>query len=141
MISYEMLQEKIDEHKPKIIYGLCLLLMFIVGFGTGNAWGPEAQNKKPESQYSNYTTPTTQNKAKPLEKNEAEVLKAPTGGETKTATTSLDATTCKQIKGNISSKSKIYHMPGGAFYDRTQAEQCFATEAEAIAAGFKKSSR
>jgi hypothetical protein len=45
------------------------------------------------------------------------------------------------VKGNISSKSKIYHVKGGSFYDRTDPEMCFNTEAEAQAAGFTKSSR
>jgi hypothetical protein len=45
------------------------------------------------------------------------------------------------VKGNISSKSKIYHVKGGSFYDRTDAEMCFKTEKEAEAAGFIKSSR
>lgn len=45
-----------------------------------------------------------------------------------------------KIKGNISSSDKIYHLPGGAFYNRTNPEQCFNTEAEAKAAGFRKSS-
>lgn len=45
------------------------------------------------------------------------------------------------IKGNISGKSKIYHLQGGAFYERTQEEMCFQTESEAEAAGFIKSSR
>jgi micrococcal nuclease len=48
----------------------------------------------------------------------------------------------KLIKGNINSKGeKIYHVPGGAFYDRTNAEEWFATEAEARAAGYRKSKR
>lgn len=46
-----------------------------------------------------------------------------------------------KIKGNISSSGKIYHMPGGAFYNRTVPEVCFSTEAEAKAAGFRKSKR
>lgn len=51
-----------------------------------------------------------------------------------------------QIKGNISSSGKIYHMPGGAFYDRTNidesdGERWFCSEEEAIAAGWRKSSR
>lgn len=46
-----------------------------------------------------------------------------------------------KIKGNISSSGKIYHMPGGSFYSRTNPEICFNTEAEAQAAGFRKSSR
>jgi micrococcal nuclease len=51
------------------------------------------------------------------------------------------------IKGNISSSGeKIYHVPGGAFYDQTTidesaGERWFCTEAEAQAAGWRKSSR
>ena len=46
------------------------------------------------------------------------------------------------IKGNISSsKEKIYHMPGGAYYDRTIAEEYFITESEAKAAGYRRSLR
>lgn len=46
-----------------------------------------------------------------------------------------------KIKGNISSSSKIYHLPGGSFYKRTNPELCFDTEAEAQQAGFRKSKR
>ena len=46
--------------------------------------------------------------------------------------------TCEgKIKGNPS--SKIYHVPGGAFYDRLTDAVCFDTEEEAQAAGFRKS--
>mgnify|MGYP005839445763 CR=1 FL=1 len=51
------------------------------------------------------------------------------------------------IKGNISSSGeKIYHVPGGAFYDKTvidegKGERWFCTEAEAVAAGWRKSLR
>ena len=46
------------------------------------------------------------------------------------------------IKGNINSKKeKIYHMPGGAYYDRTIAEEWFKTEEEAQKAGYRKSQR
>ena len=38
------------------------------------------------------------------------------------------------VKGNEG--SKLYHVPGSAFYDRTVAEVWFATEADAEAAGF-----
>jgi micrococcal nuclease len=41
------------------------------------------------------------------------------------------------IKGNES--SGIYHMPGGSYYDATEAEECFATEAAAQAAGYRAS--
>ena len=40
------------------------------------------------------------------------------------------------------STSGIYHLPGGAFYSRTtNPAVCFNTEAEAAAAGFRKSQR
>lgn len=46
------------------------------------------------------------------------------------------------IKGNLSSSGeKIYHVPVGQFYDRTVPEACFATEADAQAAGFRRSLR
>ncbi len=51
------------------------------------------------------------------------------------------------IKGNISSKGeRIYHMPGGVYYDRTKidpakAERWFCSEAEAAAAGWRPSKR
>ena len=51
------------------------------------------------------------------------------------------------IKGNVnSSGEKIYHVPGGAFYNRTdikpeEGDRWFCTEAEAQAAGFRRSLR
>lgn len=46
------------------------------------------------------------------------------------------------IKGNINSKGeKIYHLPGGAYYDNTIPEKWFSTEQEAQEAGFRPSSR
>lgn len=46
----------------------------------------------------------------------------------------------KIIRGNItSSGEKIYHVPGGDYYDATVAEETFCTQAEAIAAGYRKS--
>ena len=39
------------------------------------------------------------------------------------------------IKGNQS--SGIYHMPGDAYYDVTDPEECFASEAAAQAAGYR----
>jgi micrococcal nuclease len=52
------------------------------------------------------------------------------------------------IKGNISLRTgeKIYHVPGGEYYDLTvideaKGERWFCTEAEAVAAGWRKSKR
>lgn len=42
------------------------------------------------------------------------------------------------IKGN---QSGIYHVPGGQFYDRTNPEECFESESEAQAAGYRRSQR
>jgi micrococcal nuclease len=42
------------------------------------------------------------------------------------------------IKGN---QSGIYHVPGGQYYDITNAEEMFCSEAEAVAAGYRKSKR
>jgi micrococcal nuclease len=47
-----------------------------------------------------------------------------------------------KIKGNINSKGeKIYHVPGGQYYDVTVAEEMFCSEEEAQAAGYRKSKR
>jgi hypothetical protein len=46
-----------------------------------------------------------------------------------------------KIQGNISSSGQIYHVPGGAYYGKIQPEACFDTEAQAQAAGFRKSKR
>jgi hypothetical protein len=43
------------------------------------------------------------------------------------------------IKGNDSSSGElIYHMRSSATYDATYPEECFATEAAAQAAGYRK---
>ncbi len=59
------------------------------------------------------------------------------------------AAACDQplIKGNINSSGvKIYHVPGGYYYDDTiideaKGERWFCTEAQAVAAGWRKSQR
>src|SRR5215207_8612619 len=46
------------------------------------------------------------------------------------------------IKGNINERrERIYHVPGGQFYAKTDAERCFVTESDAIEAGFRPSQR
>lgn len=57
-----------------------------------------------------------------------------------------DTSECR-IKGNISAKGeRIYHVPGGGYYDATKidaakGERWFCTEAEAKAAGWRRSKR
>lgn len=47
------------------------------------------------------------------------------------------------IKGNLTTRNgeAIYHVPGGAYYARTDPEECFATEADARAAGYRRAQR
>jgi micrococcal nuclease len=41
------------------------------------------------------------------------------------------------VKGNISSRGHIFHVPSDPSYERTKPEQCFANVASAEAAGFR----
>lgn len=43
------------------------------------------------------------------------------------------------LKGNAS--SMIYHVPGGASYNKTKPEACFSTHAAAVQAGYRKAKR
>jgi hypothetical protein len=53
-----------------------------------------------------------------------------------------DCPTTSPIKGNIStSGERIYHVPGGRSYRATRPEACFASPAEAEAAGFRRALR
>jgi 1-deoxy-D-xylulose 5-phosphate reductoisomerase len=48
------------------------------------------------------------------------------------------------IKGNFSAYSGercIFHSPGGRFYEKTKAEKCYASPADAIADGCRPSPR
>jgi hypothetical protein len=49
-----------------------------------------------------------------------------------------DCPTSAPVKGN---QSGLYHEPGGAYYDVTNPEECFATPSDAEAAGYEASSR
>ncbi len=72
---------------------------------------------------------------------------APTAGSPNAAQPNNATSNQCVIKGNISqSGERIYHVPGGAFYDRTvisvaKGERWFCTEAEAQAAGWRRSRR
>ena len=47
------------------------------------------------------------------------------------------------VKGNLTTYNgeRIYHVPGGQFYNATNPEACFATERDAQAAGYRRSLR
>ena len=62
-----------------------------------------------------------------------------------TAPPPVSTNECK-IKGNISKSGRIYHVPGGALYDRTKidefrGERWFCTEEEALKAGWRRANR
>lgn len=55
-------------------------------------------------------------------------------------TSPVDSWNCPSwapIKGNAN--SGIYHVPGGRYYAATNPEECFRTEAAAVAAGYRRS--
>lgn len=65
-------------------------------------------------------------------------------GEVQPSSNQVYEASCDQpeIKGNINSNNeKIYHLPGGSYYDQTIAEEMFCTEEEAIEAGYRASKR
>lgn len=67
-------------------------------------------------------------------------------GKRLASTANTEPSSCN-IKANVNSKGqRIYHMPGGQFYDAVkirseQGDECFDSQAEAEEAGFRKSSR
>ncbi|MGM7701300.1 thermonuclease family protein [Pseudalkalibacillus sp. Hm43] len=62
--------------------------------------------------------------------------------ESETEGSSTNENAACDIKGNINSDGeKIYHMPDGAYYEVTKAEEMFCSEKEAEKAGFRPSSR
>jgi len=135
-MNYEEIKEKFYEKKNYFAVALGFVLVFLLGFGTGIF---EKDRRKAPTSLPNYTT----NQQKTVEKPATETKPTVQAGENKVLgqATSTEPTQECLIKGNISANSKIYHVKGGAFYDRTNAEMCFKTEEEAVSAGFRKSSR
>lgn len=114
----------LEKWKLLLIAAGLQLISFACGLYSGHTYWPKQQI---EAIPLNYTTQSSQ----------------PTNTitvEQGTGTTTPTNQNCP-VKGNVSGKNKIYHVQGGAFYERTQEELCFQTEAEATAAGFVKSSR
>jgi hypothetical protein len=142
MLDYEKLKKGFIENKPKIAIGVCFVLVFIIGFGTGR-YDKESTSRRTKANNNQkyYNTDTSiKPKTETAETKEGEAVVGKVLSIT--ASTTTPKTQSCIIKGNISSTgSKIYHMAGGAFYERTNPEQCFNTEAEALSAGYRKSSR
>lgn len=131
MLSYVEIKEKIRENKQQIITAICFVLVFIVGFGTGRYERELRRSLNPIQKNYNTTTAKT-----PLKTTDLVQAKETVQG------TSTTASSACVVKGNISTAGKkIFHVKGGAFYDRVKPEQCFGSEAEAISSGYIKSSR
>lgn len=136
MKSYSDFKEWYGRHRLKFVLGWCFILVFLSGYGIGRHYG--ADSKINGQVQGNYTTKTPVKQT--LETTGEGEMKAEEKPAVETAQSKITGP-CT-IKGNIGAgNKKIYHMQGGAFYDRTQEEMCFNTEAEAKAAGFVKSSR
>lgn len=61
------------------------------------------------------------------------------GGAGRAAPSGMACPAAHPIKGNRS--SMIYHRPGAEFYEQTRPEDCFASPADAEAAGYRASQR
>ena len=128
--------------------------MFIVGFGTGKAFGQPTKPNESKATQSDYT-PNSSAKPGAKSKTSSKTAEESTEevGETSPVPTNkkIDQSVPESskpvegqpciVKGNISSSSKIYHVKGGASYEKVVPEACFNTEAEAVAAGFRKAKR
>ncbi len=134
-MSYEDLKTWVTEHRQQLLLAASFVLVFCVGFGVGR-FERQLRRDRVKSQMNYTTNPKPASPKAPAE----EPAPAVAAATTSAPTTTPAAKPCT-VKGNISGKSKIYHVRGGSFYDRVDPEICFQSEAEALAAGFRKSSR
>jgi hypothetical protein len=129
-MKYEALKKWLAEHKKELAISGGGVLLFLLGYGTAVGITTQRLEQKYRTNYLNLTT-------------QKQTTQAPATGEVMgdtTTTPSADTDPNCKVKGNISSKSKIYHVAGGRFYKSVKAEKCFNSEEEAKAAGFRKSS-
>lgn len=140
-MDYEKNKLWLQEHKKDIATGICFIVIFFVGFGSGKLVKQDSIPKP--SNYGNYnigdSKKTTANKAA----TKAVINETPPSPTESASTTisALSKVNCV-VKGNISSGGKkIYHVPSGSLYKIVKPEICFATEREALAQGFVKSGR
>jgi len=140
MKSYEEIKTWCNDNKNSLVVGFCMVLVFVVGFGTGSYNKKSVSNQAQSASQQQYYNKNTQTAPKA----QAEAADTAGAGETQAQSQVLAASTTADclIKGNISSKGeKIYHVPGGSSYKIVKPEQCFNTEKEALDAGFRKALR
>lgn len=135
MVSYEQIKQWSKEHKTHGIYSLCFVIVFFLGFGTGrveSSIGAKSAVSAKKEQV-DYTIKSEDKPTQSLPPPVAAKVNPPSSG-------AQDPADCV-VKGNISGKNKIYHIKGGAFYNRVKPELCFPDSQAAEAAGFVKSQR
>lgn len=123
------MKEFIKTHQQKIALVLGFTAVAAIGF-----YGGRSINSQPaqDAQLPSVSASSNYNENIPVVQ--------PQNSAVSTAQAAANPGDCTgKIKG---SSSHIYHMPGGAFYDKTTRPiACFDTEAEAVTAGFRKSAR
>ncbi|MEK9180672.1 MAG: hypothetical protein AAB871_00365 [Patescibacteria group bacterium] len=124
----------IKQNQQKIAIFIGYTLVFLLAFGLGKI--STSVQRPPEIKIEDQQSQSQGNNTSIIQGLQSGVQPLESGAS---ASGTAD---CKgKIKGNIGASGKIYHMPGGAFYDRTTPEMCFDTEAQAKVAGFRKSQR
>ena len=102
---------------------------------------PESE-AEPEAQLEPTPQPKAKSKSQPKAKSPAP---PPAPTSTSGSGAPLPGGDCPSeapIKGNVSSSGElIYHVPGGGYYDVTNAEECFPSESDAQNAGYRASKR
>ena len=127
----------LEKITPLAIAAVCFAAVFIAGFGAGKLHSGTGGSTPAKRTLSNYTTNASGQENKNSNATSAKNSNSPESSSTKSTASGVSNGEC-YIKG---SKSKIYHLPGGSFYDRTKAVECFTSETDAQAAGYTKSSR
>jgi hypothetical protein len=131
----DYLKNFLKTHQQKIVLIIGYLLVAGLAFGMGRSAAPKYSKPAPSAVRAGQTS-AVQNNYNP---NQPAVQSASTTTKTNPAPASGSANCTGKIKG---SSSLIYHVPGGSFYNKTTHPiRCFDTEAQAQAAGFRKSSR
>lgn len=132
-MNKERLKEFAKAHQQKIALIIGFIAVAAIGFYGGLNLNRKSIENAPvtaASSNSNYN------------ENQTQVQTVQASSETTTEQTpaaSVPSDCNGKIKGSSSHK---YHLPGGAFYDKTTHPiACFDTEEQAKAAGFVKSSR
>ena len=125
-------KELIKNNQHKLVLTIGYILVAMLSFGVGRLTAvkyaaPEIKVETAAVQPDNYS-------------GNAGGIQSEAQVNTTTTSSAKQNLNCQgKIKG---SSSGIYHVPGGAFYEKTtKPVRCFDSEAQAIAAGFRKSSR